>query len=1481
MTSDSKSIAIVAIGAALAGAAVGATIASRAKVGGGAADRKVAAAAGSSSCASSPLPPLPLLPAAALSCVVFISDGADPTSRGFNVKIARKVSFFELRDAVVGASAGKLDGNSRLFVSVEGGYQELSAETTKPLLAAAASAGISGKGGAAKLKPGEIARDDALIVLAATRDGADLSPEAALRPPPTPVPRGSRGLPFLGNALALKGPHEVPGMNLYKNLFDPKTVKGRWEDTIRISLPISSAAAAALEAEAGVVDDARSVHETIVTSDPEILAELCAREADFPKMWNRPAQLKLQDFTGNGIFTSSTTSDDWQSAHGLLPRSFNAIKLDAMYPSVLDACRGFVRALRGRVERAGGGRARIDRFSDFLTALTADAVVKCAIGLDMRNVARLSGGEPPHAFIPAFRFGLKYASGGANSSDLPASVRYNPLVSNSRALAEKYEEAKATCESIIDDMIERTRLGELSGCGDISKSGNKVDNASSASSPSNGNTSVLATMLNDRAPNGKLIRLGAIQGHVLNLMIAGHETTAATLGFVIHYLSRHPEWEAKVVEEARAVLAGRTEPAASDLRKLVVTEAVFREALRLHPPVVVLTRDASADTTLAQGKYVVRRGQRVMCLLPALHRRDDVWGSGSGYPDPGTFDPSRFLPGDERAKSRPPSAFSPWGFGQRACIGSQFALMEAKCLLCLLYSQLCVETPEGYEAVPSTVDGGAAPVPKGLSVLLYPRAGAPEVAAAAAAAEEKETEVGGGEAKAVAAAAAATAAAPAASPASSAAPTRSIPIRILYGSNGGTCESFASSLAQRASQLGFAATAESLDAAADGSLTVPASSAAGDSSTKGAAVAIITATYNGAPPDNAAKFMKWLASVTEKKPGSAAESAAAPLYNLRYAVFGVGNSQWNLTYLKVAKAIDVGLAAAGAQRVRAFEGADVDGAGAAEAFEDWACALLEGAQAAAGVEGSSAAATKPLSSSSPPPRVKLEMLPPVTPALSSAPEVVRLARSAGGMDAPDFAGEGYHSLKVTQLLASSASASASPPAASPRAAAAAAAPAAAPAAAAAAPQQQRATVHLEVELPAGLAYQAGDHFELIPRNAAPLVDAALELVGLKGDEPVAWTPVNVAGATGGPARGIVAAGRAAATAGKSSGWSNGHLPEGVIRQQPVTARAVLEHLADLSAPCSRRLVAALAAASQCPPEAAALKALASDDGYASGVALPRLSLVDLLSRFKSVDAAAALEASPAAAAAADGRSEERPFLEAFINAHPRLVPRYYSISSSPKTQENRATITVGLVQFITKAGRQHRGPGSGLAHDCKPGDEIVGTVRRLQSTFRYPSEKPETPVVMVGPGTGVAPMIGFLEEREALLKAGKKLGKAVLFFGCRGRADFIFKDRLERWVESGVLTTLHVAMSREEDEEGRKGYVQDWIAKEAVNLWPLLEKENGVVYVCGDARAMAPEVRRSFAGVAASAGGRSQAAAEAFVGAMLEGHRYLEDVWAG
>ena len=315
MNSESKSIAIVAVGAALAGAAVGATIVARARSG---ASKKLASAPASSSSS-----PFPLLPAAALSCVVFISDGgaeggddegatsSSSSSRGFNVKVARKVSFWELRDAVVGASAGRLDGRSRLFVAVEGAYRELAPENARSLLAFAAASGGGGK--AAKLKPGE---GDSLIVLAATRDGADLSPEAASRAPPTPVPRGPRGLPFLGNALAFTGPHEVPGMNLYRNLFDPKTVRGRWGDTIRISLPVSSAAAAALEAEAGVVDESRSVNETIVTSDPEILAELCAREADFPKMWNRPAQIKLQDFTGNGIFTSSSTSSDWIVSFG-------------------------------------------------------------------------------------------------------------------------------------------------------------------------------------------------------------------------------------------------------------------------------------------------------------------------------------------------------------------------------------------------------------------------------------------------------------------------------------------------------------------------------------------------------------------------------------------------------------------------------------------------------------------------------------------------------------------------------------------------------------------------------------------------------------------------------------------------------------------------------------------------------------------------------------------------------------------------------------------------------------------------------------------------------------------------------------------------------------------------------------------------------------------------------------------------------------
>jgi sulfite reductase alpha subunit-like flavoprotein len=118
----------------------------------------------------------------------------------------------------------------------------------------------------------------------------------------------------------------------------------------------------------------------------------------------------------------------------------------------------------------------------------------------------------------------------------------------------------------------------------------------------------------------------------------------------------------------------------------------------------------------------------------------------------------------------------------------------------------------------------------------------------------------------------------------------------------------------------------------------------------------------------------------------------------------------------------------------------------------------------------------------------------------------------------------------------------------------------------------------------------------------------------------------------------------------------------------------------------------------------------------------------------------------------------------------------------------------------------------------------------------------------------------------------------VLFFGCRSEQDFLYQQQLQSWQASGILTDLQVAFSRQSGQD--KMYVQQLIAASAQQLWALLQGQCAYVYVCGDARRMAPDMRAAFEGVACAAGGLDAAAAAAWLVEMRQQGRYLEDVWA-
>jgi cytochrome P450/NADPH-cytochrome P450 reductase len=148
---------------------------------------------------------------------------------------------------------------------------------------------------------------------------------------------------------------------------------------------------------------------------------------------------------------------------------------------------------------------------------------------------------------------------------------------------------------------------------------------------------------------------------------------------------------------------------------------------------------------------------------------------------------------------------------------------------------------------------------------------------------------------------------------------------------------------------------------------------------------------------------------------------------------------------------------------------------------------------------------------------------------------------------------------------------------------------------------------------------------------------------------------------------------------------------------------------------------------------------------------------------------------------------------------------------------------------------------------------------------------------MIGPGTGLAPFRGFLQERAARKALGAALGPAMLFFGCRHAGqDFLYRDELEAF-EAGGITELHTAFSR---GEGPKTYVQHLVAANAEKVWRLIE-QGAIVYVCGDGSKMEPDVKRALIQIHRERTGSDEAGASRWIDEMGTANRYVLDVWAG
>lgn len=311
----------------------------------------------------------------------------------------------------------------------------------------------------------------------------------------------------------------------------------------------------------------------------------------------------------------------------------------------------------------------------------------------------------------------------------------------------------------------------------------------------------------------------------------------------------------------------------------------------------------------------------------------------------------------------------------------------------------------------------------------------------------------------------------------------------------------------------------------------------------------------------------------------------------------------------------------------------------------------------------------------------------------------------------------------------------------------------------------------------------------------------------------------------------------------------------VVRNDPVLVEAVLAELGasadaalretlsaerDIARPLDRTLDL-LAGAAKEPRQAAALRALADgDDGAEPDAA----DLLDLLQAFPSA----------------------RPPVPDLVASLPTLKPRLYSIASSLRAVPGRVELCVGVVRDERRRRLRDGVASCHLAFRA----EIVRAYGQ-SSHFRLP-ERPETPVIMVGPGTGIAPFRAFLQERAA---RGLK-GRTWLFFGDRHAAtDFLFREEIEAWRKDGTLARLSLAWSR----DGKaKDYVQHRMTEEAVDLWRWLQ-DGAHFYVCGDASRMAKDVDAALRQVAMREGNMDADQARDWIVALARQGRYQRDVY--
>ncbi|KAL8306505.1 hypothetical protein RB597_002994 [Gaeumannomyces tritici] len=785
---------------------------------------------------------------------------------------------------------------------------------------------------------------------------------------------------------------------------------------------------------------------------------------------------------------------------------------------------------------------------------------------------------------------------------------------------------------------------------------------------------------------GKKMTDESIMDNLITFLIAGHETTSGLLSFAFYQLMKHPACYEKAQREVDE-LVGKGPITVDHLSKMPYINAVLRETLRIDATIPVISVGALEETTLG-GKYKVAKDEAVLLLLAKSHLDPLVWGS-----DALEFKPERMLDANfERTTKEFPNAWKPFGNGIRGCIGRPFAWQEALLVMAMLlqnfnfvpqagykfaYKQTLTLKPKEFHMRAVLRDGLT---PTTLERRLQGLAPASETAKVASTGSSAGAGAGAG--------------------------ATGAPMTILYGSNSGTCEALARRIAADAPSHGFrAVTVDCMDSAKD---RLPTDQP----------VVIITASYEGQPPDNAGHFVAWL---------EAADQAGQPLKKVSYAVFGCGHKDWAQTFHRIPNLVDTTLEQLGASRLAVAGLTDASTGAVFSDFETWEDDKLWPALAACYNVKSDAGAKEDGSD-----RIKVHVSNPRTSTLRQDVQEARVVE-AKALTAASGPEDGDKHVKR----------------------------------------------HLEIELPEGMSYAAGDYLAVLPINPAETVQRALRRFRLARDAHVTIESPD----------------------------SQTALP--VNTSVPVFE--VLSSYVELSQPATKRNLLALQDAAADDATKQELGRLAGD-AYADDIGVKRVSVLDILDRFPSV---------------------ELP-IGSFLAMMPPMRVRQYSISSSPLWNPSHVTLTFSVLDAPSLSGQgRHVGVATSYLASLGAGDSVHVAVRPSHVAFGLPSDPERTPLLCVAAGTGLAPFRGFVQERAAMISAGRQgLAPALLYYGCRDAAvDDLYRDELDKWEALGAVEVRR-AFSRAAAGDGGPKHVQDVILEDADRLSELWEA-GAKVMVCG------------------------------------------------